>query len=409
MQTQRAIRATVRRRLGNAAGISVALAVLLGVMVAGCQRTTLARGEAQARANGPITIAAVWPWESRLTLLYGQGLQLALDEVNSAGGVLGRPLAVLREDDYESVDRGRLVAQRLAQNYDVVAVVGHMQSYVSLPAAAIYDLSGLLHLAPTATDPQLTQQGYRRLFRITFTDREIGAQMADVAAARSYHRLAIYYIRNAYGRSLANAFEERAIERGLVVADRQSYDPNTTTGNRALEDLLAAWRDLALDAIFVAGEPRQAATMIREARALGIEAAMLGGDALGTGGFIDRGGEAVEGTVIATAFHPDDQRAEVQRFRLAFRQEHGLDPDVSAALAYDAVRLIAHGIEKAKSTEPERVADALRAARDWPAVTGRVTFTDAGDLVDRSLGTMVVRDSAFDWLGGTPNGRAKDE
>lgn len=380
--------------------VSIVLAGLLGTAMTGCQEHEFARGEEQTLAGGPITIAVIWPWESRGMLLYGEGLQLALDEVNGAGGPLGRPLVVLREDDHESVDRGRVVAQRLAQNHDVVAVVGHLQSYVSLPAAAIYDLSGLVHVAPTATDPRLTQQGYRRLFRITFTDRETGAQMADVAASRGYRRLAIYYIRNAYGRSLANAFEEQAIERRLVVADRQSYDPDTTTGNRTLSDILTAWQDLALDAVFVAGEPRQAATMIEAARARGIGAVMLGGDALGTVDFIDRGGAAVEGTIIATAFHPHDQREEVQRFAAGFRQQYGLEPDASAALGYDAVHLIAHGIETARSVEPDRVADALRATRDWRGVTGRVTFTDAGELLDRSLGTVVVRNGGFDWLGG---------
>ena len=363
--------------------VSIVLAGLLGTAVTGCQEQEFARGEEQALAGGPITIAVIWPWESRGMLLYGEGLQLALDEINGSGGLLGRPLVVLREDDHESVDRGRVVAQRLAQNHDVIAVVGHLQSYVSLPAAAIYDLSGLVHVAPTATDPRLTQQGYRRLFRITFTDR-----------------LAVYYIRNAYGRSLANAFEEQAIERGLVVADRQSYDPDTTTGNRTLADILTAWQDLALDAVFVAGEPRQAATMIEAARAKGIRAVMLGGDALGTVGFIERGGEAVEGTIIATAFHPHDQREEVQRFAAGFRQQYGLEPDASAALGYDAVHLIAHGIETARSAAPDRVADALRATRDWRGVTGRVTFTDAGELLDRSLGTVVVRNGSFDWLGG---------
>ena len=384
------------------AAIPFALVGLLGITVVGCQGQQFARGEAQALADGPITIAAVWPWESRVRLLYGEGLQLALDEVNGAGGLLNRPLTVLREDDHETVNRGRLVAQRLTQNRNVVAVIGHMQSYVSLPAAAIYDLSGLVHVAPTATDPRLTQQGYRRLFRITSTDRETGAQMADVAASHGYRRLAIYYIRNAYGRSLANAFEERAIERGLVVADRQSYDPSTTTGNRALADILAAWRDLALDAIFIAGEPRQAATMIQSARAGGITAVMLGGDALGTIGFIEWGGSAVEGTIIATAFHPDDQREEVQRFAAEFRQQYGIEPDASAALAYDAVHLIAHGIEMARSTVPDRVADALRATRNWRGVTGRVTFTDTGELIDRSPGTMVVTNGNFGWLGGAP-------
>lgn len=371
---------------------------------AGCRQPELPRGQAQAEAGGPVTIAAPWPWESRTALLYGQGLQMAAEEVNAAGGVLGRPLTVLREDDHESVDRGRLVAQRLAQNRDVVAVIGHMQSYVSLPAAAIYDLSGLVHLAPTATDPRLTEQGYRRLFRMTFTDREIGAQMADFAAAQGLARVAIYYIRNAYGRGLANAFEERALERGVDIADRQSYDPNTSAGERALTDVLTSWEDLDLRAIFIAGEPRQAAAMIRAARGAGIAVPVLGGDALGTSNFVRLGGRAAEGTVLAAAFHPADEREEVQRFSLAFRRRYGVLPDVSAALGYDAVRLLAHGITRAGGVEPDAVAEALRATAGWRGVTGPVAFTDEGDLVERAIGKVVVREGRLAWLGGAAGG-----
>lgn len=374
-------------------------ALAVCVVAGACRQEEPSRGQAQAETRGPVTIAAPWPWESRTALLYGRGLQMAVDEINTAGGVLGRPLTMLREDDYESVDRGRLVAQRFAQNHDVVAVIGHMQSYVSLPAAAIYDLSGLVHLAPTATDPRLTEQGYRRLFRLTFTDREIGAQMAEFAAARDYDRVAIYYIRNAYGRGLANAFEERALEQNIVIADRQSYDPNSVAGDRALTGVLAAWGDLDLHAIFVAGEPRQAAAMIRAARASDIAVPVLGGDALGTSSFVSLGGSAVEGTVIAAAFHPADEREEVQRFSVAFRQRYGDLPDVSAALGYDAVRLLAHGITRAGSVDPDAVAEALRTTAGWRGVTGPVAFTDRGDLVERVIGKVVVRDGQLAWLG----------
>ena len=369
-----------------------------------CRQPALSRGQAQAEAGGPVTIAAPWPWESRSTLLYGQGLQMAVDEVNAAGGVLGRPLTVLREDDHESVDRGRLVAQRLAQNNDVVAVIGHMQSYVSLPAAAIYDLSGLVHLAPTATDPRLTEQGYRRLFRMTFTDREIGAQMADYAASQGYDRVAIYYIRNAYGRGLANAFEERALELGIGIADRQSYDPNTLAGDRALTGILSSWRDLDLRAVFIAGEPRQAAAMIRAARDSDVVVPVLGGDALGTSRFVSLGGPAAEGTVIAAVFHPADEREEVQRFSRAFRQRYGVLPDVSAALGYDAVRLLVHGITQAGSIDPDAVSAALRATAGWRGVTGPIGFADDGDLVERVVGKVVVREGQLAWLGDATGG-----
>lgn len=386
-------------RRGTGVGALMLAAATLATSGAACREPVPGRGLVQAEAGGPITVAAVWPWRSRTTLLYGAGLQLAADEINAAGGVLGRPVTVLREDDHESVDHGRLVAQRLAQNRDVVAVIGHMQSYVSLPAAAIYDLSGLVHVAPVATDPRLTQQGYRRLFRITVTDRETGVQMADYAAARRYGRVGIYYIRNAYGRGLANAFEERAIERGISIVDRQSYDPNAPVGERQVADILTSWRDFLLDAIFAAAEPRQAAAMIRAARAMGIAVPVLGGDALAVGQFLELGGTAVDGTVLAAMFHPDDPRPAAQRFGAAFRQRHGTAPDASAALAYDALHLLARGMRAAASTDPDRLAAALHAAETWEGATGSMRFTETGDLVDRSVGAVRVRSGEFVWLG----------
>src|SRR5262249_54789662 len=102
--------------------------------------------------SGPIAVGAVWPWASRRNLLYGQGLDMAVDEINFAGGVLGRRLTIVREDDDDSIERGRLVAQRLAEHRELVAVIGHLQSYVTTSTAAIYDGAGVLMIAPTATE-----------------------------------------------------------------------------------------------------------------------------------------------------------------------------------------------------------------------------------------------------------------
>ena len=228
---------------------------------------------------------------------------------------------------------------------------------------------------PLRREP-ITQQEYRRLFRMTITDRETGAQMADYAAARRYGRVAIYYIRNAYGRSLANAFEERAIERGIAIVDRQSYDPNAVVGERAVTDILTSWGDLHLDAIFAAAEPRQAAAMIGVARAMGIGVPVLGGDAIAVGQFLESGGAAVEGTVLAAIFHPDDPRPAARRFSAAFQRRHGGSPDASAALAYDAMYLLARGISAAATTESG-------SGRSGAALGGRLGGGDRTDSVHR--------------------------
>ena len=350
------------------------------------------------RATGDIVIGVAWPWAARKEVRYGEGLTMAVDEINSSGGVRGRRIRLRREDDRESVDEGELVAQRLANDPDVVAVIGHLQSYVSVPASAIYDLSGLVMLAPTATDPALTAHGYPRVFRATFTDEQVGRQMAEFAARHGYERIGIYYIRSDYGRNLANAFEERANDLGLQVPVRQSYEPNDPASDGSFGPVLRGWRDIGLDAIFLAGEVPSAAHVIVAAREQGLTIPILGGDAMSSPELISVGGAAAEGTVVATAFHPDEPRPEVRRFTVAFEKRFGVPPDAGSALGYDVVRLLADAMERANSTVPDAVASALHSMRDWLGVTGSFTFDSAGNLVGRPIAKMVVRQGGFAYL-----------
>jgi branched-chain amino acid transport system substrate-binding protein len=357
------------------------------------------------RGDGDIMIGVAWPWEARREVRYAEGLEMAVDEINGAGGVRGRHIVLRREDDRESVDEGELVAQRLANDPDVVAVIGHLQSYVSVPASAIYDLSGLLMIAPTATDPELTAHGYPRVFRATFTDMEVGRQMAEYAARRGYEEIGIFYIRSDYGRNLANAFEERANDLGLTIPVRQSYEPNDDAGGVAFGSAMRRWSDSGLDAIFLAGEVPSAARAVLAAREEGLTIPILGGDAMSSPELISVAGNAAEGTVVATAFHPDEPRSEVRRFTAAFEARYGVAPDAGSALGYDVVHLLAEAIERAGSTIPDSVASELHALRDWRGVTGSFTFDSAGNLVRASIAKMVVRDGKFAYLPDTGQAR----
>jgi branched-chain amino acid transport system substrate-binding protein len=371
------------------------------IFVAGCSswRTPAEeRAIRAARARGDVVVAAVWPWELRQELRYGEGLDLAVDEVNQGGGVNGRKLRLTRVDDHESVDEGRLAAQRIAGDPDVVAVIGHLQSYVTVPAAAVYDLSGLVLLSPAATDSELTSHGYRRVFRATFNDRAIGRQIAQFAAQRGLRRVAIFYIRNTYGRELANAFEERANEVGVAIVARRSYDPSDQANERTFEPIAREWKDLPMDGIFLAGEVPSAAYFIAQARTAGIKVPILGGDALSAPSLMSVSGAAAEGTIVGSVFHPDEPRAEVRRFTAQFTARYRVAPDVASAVAYDAVRLLAHAIQQAHSSVPDDVAAAMHAVRDWPGVTGTFTFDNDGDVVGKHLVKLIVRHGRFEYL-----------
>src|SRR5690606_24523605 len=117
---------------------------------------------------------------------FNWGINMAVEEINAAGGVLGRPLLTIKQDDRSDVTQGRLIAQQFADNLDLVAVIGHSDSFVSLPASATYQFAGLLMLSPGSTNPALTMQGFDLVFRNVPTDDDIGRQLATYALTAGY-------------------------------------------------------------------------------------------------------------------------------------------------------------------------------------------------------------------------------
>ncbi|MEM7582101.1 MAG: ABC transporter substrate-binding protein [Acidobacteriota bacterium] len=384
----------------SAALSSLLLAVSLVALGCGSDRDD-AKEDRQSLATQAekIVVAVAWPWEARSELLFSQGIDMALEEVNAAGGIDGRELSVLRVDDHESVNEGRLAAQRLSDNPEVMAVIGHLQSHVTVPAAAIYDAGGLLLVSPAATNADLTEQGYSRVFRACFVDHDVGTQMGDYAKAQGYKRVAIYYVRSIYGQALASAFESRIAEIGGVnVVARDAHGAEQDVAGGSLLPLFSRWTQLSVDAIFLAGEVPSAGRIIAEIRQAGLEMPVFGGDAMSSPALIQVGGEAVEGTVVATFFHPSEPRPEVAAFVEAFAARFDTPPDVAAALGYDALHLLAEAMRQAPTPAPEDVAQALRALDAWSGVTGPFTFDAEGDLVGRAVPKVVVESGEFIYL-----------
>jgi branched-chain amino acid transport system substrate-binding protein len=347
--------------------------------------------------KGDLVIAAAWPWELRKEIRYGEGLQMAVDEVNAAGGIGGRHLRIARYDDRESIDHGRVVAQQIADDPDVVAVVGHLQSYITVQTASVYNQAGLVLVAPTATDPKLTQLGYPRVFRATFTDNSVGSHLADLVAAQQRKKLAVYYIRNDYGRNVANAFEERARQLGVAVQARNSYDPSEQASERTFDQVLTEWKSMDLDAIVLAGEVPSAAIFVAQARRKGIDVPIYGGDAMSSPALMAVAGPAAEGATVAAYFNADDPRPEVARFKTAFTAKFGAPPDAGSALGYDCIQLLANAMKAAGTAAPEGVARALHGLHDWHGVTGTFSFDAEGDAA-KPVTFSIVRSGHFEYL-----------
>ncbi|MEM1056011.1 MAG: ABC transporter substrate-binding protein [Bacteroidota bacterium] len=387
------------RRFYTAGAVALALAPLFLLSACGPNDPASLRAEQAEAADGDLVVGVAWPWSARTVGLYAEGLDMAVEEINADGGVNGRPVRLVRGDDGESVNEGRLVAQRFADDPEVVAVIGHLNSHVSIPAADIYERGGLLMLTPASTAPALTRKGYSRIFRSVHDDEEVGREMVSLAQEQGWRRVYVVYVRNAYGEGLASAFESAAAGANVDVVGRESYGSDGSGLDELVEDVRQRRDAQGFDAVFLAGVPPEAGQVISALRKGGVGAPVFGGDALDTAELVASAGGAAEGVYVASVFHPDDPRPEAQAFRQAFEARYGRAPDSWAARGYEAVRVLAQAMEVAGSAAPEKVAVALRESGEVRGITGPFGFDEKGDVVGKRLVTAVVRDGRFEFHG----------
>ena len=369
-----------------------ALACVAGLL-AGCDTwndPATSRAQRAAAARGEIVVGVVWPWGGHKGSLW-QGIELAAEEINAQGGILGRSLRIIKEDDEASLAKGRLIAQQFSENRDMVAVIGHLNSYIALPASSMYQAAGLLYLTPGASDYQINLQGHKRVFRSSPSNRSLGSRMAEYMAARGYRRVAIAYVKDKTSQGMANYFEQRARELGITIVDRRSY----AISAEEFGQLAHTWKDLyQFDAIFLAGNMPVAGHFIKTVRALGMTMPIVGGDGMDTPQLLQLGALA-EGVVVPEIYNANSPRPSVQHFETLFLKKYGHAADTFSAQGYDALQLVAQAMRQARSTVPDEVARALRATRQWQGVTGEATFDELGDMPERRVGQKVVRDGRF--------------
>lgn len=369
-----------------------ALLAALSLLV-GCTDEDLAakRMARAATATGDIIVGVSWPFSTPKGALW-EGAELAQDEINNSGGILGRKLVMIKEDDKLSVTKGTAIAYKFADNLDMVAVIGTLNSYIAVTTAPVYEFAGMVMLTQGSSVVRLTSQGYKKVFRMIPSNRDVGARLADYARSKHYRRTLIYYVKNEYGLDLANAFERRATEIGLEVTDRVSY----LTGAADYKLAMQHWKDFySFDAIFLAGSLPEGAQIIRAAREIGIKVPIFSGDGLDSPDLIRLGGTAVEGTTVVSFFHPGAPEPSVLEFDKRFRRRFNRLPDTTAALGYDAVKLLAHAMTKAGTTVPEKVAQELHNTKGWQGVTGTHSFDDAGNVLDKPIVIQVVKNGQF--------------
>ncbi|WP_025134444.1 ABC transporter substrate-binding protein [Leucobacter sp. PH1c] len=319
-----------------------------------------------------------------------EGIDLAISEINAAGGVLGRDLTTEVVDDEGKPANGPVIAQEMCDNAEIPAVLGFSFSSVALSGLPIYTQCGLPIVAAAVTSPELSGAS-DIFFRTVFTDAYQGAEAAKfISDNRGVKKIAILYQQDDYGKGVADSFSEAFEAAGGTITSSQAYQLGTVNFGSTVDSAL---KDNP-DAVFIGGFYTEAGKIVNQVRDAGSDLPIFASDGAASPLFIDLAGANAEGVEVYAAFSASDPRPESKKFVEAFRAEYDKDPSSWAALAYDATYVAAEGITKAGSTDRAAVAEAIRGTKDYPGASGTISFDADGNRVGE-LTFQRVEDGAF--------------
>lgn len=329
---------------------------------------------------------------------YGQtshkGILMAVEEINAKGGVLGQKLELLTEDNQSKQGESATVVKKLISRDKVVALLGEVASIRSLEAAPIAQTNHIPMVSSASVNSQLTAKG-DYIFRVCFVDSFQGGVLAKFAkeTLKAQRVAVLTSVSNAYSVGMTKIFKEHFIANGGTIAADQKYNE----GDKDFRAQLTAIKATNPDAIIATGYYTEAALICVQARQLGLGIPIFGGDGWDAPALLEIGGKAMEGTYFSTHYSPDNPSPEVQKFNQNYRARWGELPDAWAALGYDSAVVLADAIQRAGTTRPAKIRDALAATRDFPAVTGRITIDDKRNA-SKSAVILTVRDGKYQFV-----------
>jgi branched-chain amino acid transport system substrate-binding protein len=296
-----------------------------------------------------------------------EGTELAVDEINAAGGVLGRKLRLLVEDDQSKPEEASNAVTKLITQDKVVAVIGEVASRRTLAAAPISQRYQIPMITPASTNEKVTEVG-DYVFRVCFIDPFQGEVLAKFAYNDLKARKVAILRDQAqdYSVGLTDSVARNFTRLGGQVIAPVSY----STGDADFKAVLTRIRSEKPDVLFATGYYPEAAIITRQARELGMTMPILGGDGW-VGDALQNGREALKNTYISNHYSGDNPDPVVQNFVNTYRKRFNRDPDAIAALGYDAIKVLADSLTRAQSTEGPKLRDAIASA-DVPGVTGRL-------------------------------------
>lgn len=320
-----------------------------------------------------------------------QGILLAIEEANAAGGVKGKKLEVISMDNQGKPEEAATAVTKLITQDKVSAILGEVASSRSLAMAPIAQQHKINMITPSSTNPKVTEQG-DHIFRVCFIDPFQGTVMARFALETlKIKKVAVLRdIKNDYSIGLADYFIETFKKgNGEIVID-QSY----SAGDIDFKSQLTSIKAKKPDAIFVPGYYTEVGLVARQAKELGLKVPLMGGDGWDSPKLTEIGGKALDGSYFSNHYSTEDKSPGVQAFIEKFKNKYGVVPDGLAALGYDAAKVLVDSMNRAPTLASTDVKSAIASTKNFEGVTGKISLDEKRNPV-KSAVVLKIENGAF--------------
>lgn len=345
------------------------LSAAIGVVMAGAAGLAQAADTIKIAIVGPITGPVAQYGDMQMA-----GAKMAVEQINAKGGVNGMKLEAITMDDVCEPKQAVAVANKVV-NDGIKFVVGHLCSGSTQPASKIYEDEGILMITPAATNPAITEQGYKMVFRTIGLDSQQGPAAGDYIVAKAKPKLmAIIHDKQQYGQGVAEEVKKTVEKAGIKVALFEGVNKGQTD----FSALITKLKKQGVDFVYYGGYHPELGLILRQAREQGFEAKFMGPEGVGNKDISAIAGPASEGLLVTLPadFSQDPANAELVK---AFKANNQDPTGPFVMPAYAAVQIITDTIAKTKSTDPKVLAKTIREST-YQTPIGKVAFQDNGDL-----------------------------
>jgi branched-chain amino acid transport system substrate-binding protein len=369
----------------------------LGLLGLGLTMADAATAQVRLGVGGPMT-GGVAAFGAQLR----QGVEQAVADINAQGGILGQKIELFIGDDRADPREGVSVANKFVAD-GVKFVVGHFNSGVTMPASDVYQENGILAITPAATNPKVTERGMWNMFRVCGRDDQQGSLAGAIIAQRfKGKRVVIVHDKTTYGQGLADETRRAMAKGGL----KDVLYEGVNKDDRDFTALISKIRQARADLVFWGGLHDAGGLIVRQMRAQGVKAPLMGGDGITDDEFAAIAGPGAEGTLMT--FSPDPRTNPANKTILElFRSKRMFEPQAYTLYSYASVQIIKQAAERAKSLDPKKVAEVMRSGMVFNTVLGDLKFDSKGDISNDGYvvnGVKKDRYVLYTWRKG-PDGR----